>query len=207
MSVNSVGYLLRRSGSENIHRYSPPLRRIIVKFAYFSFFSQEYSKVKTTYVPLHNLTWASVIVRLNARHTYGRLLPVGVHCWHVEVKSLQAAACNKRQALELDGNVYVPAIYIYAGAAQGEGLEHSPPPPPPFPLYTIGQLDPYLWFSLRTYPSQKTKRSQKRDIFNISNALPAIQGTHNLVPRALGTSLSDSNVTANFPGEYAPGTP
>ena len=31
VSVNSGGYLPRRSGSVNIHRYSPPLRRIIVK--------------------------------------------------------------------------------------------------------------------------------------------------------------------------------
>ena len=32
MSVNSGGYLPRRSGSVNIHRYSPPLRRTIVKY-------------------------------------------------------------------------------------------------------------------------------------------------------------------------------
>ena len=32
MSVNSGGYLPRRSGSVNIHRYSPPLRRIIVNY-------------------------------------------------------------------------------------------------------------------------------------------------------------------------------
>ena len=32
VSVNSGGYLPRRSGSVNIHRYSPPLRRIIVKY-------------------------------------------------------------------------------------------------------------------------------------------------------------------------------
>ena len=32
MSVNSGGYLPRRSGSVNIHRYSPPFRRIIVKY-------------------------------------------------------------------------------------------------------------------------------------------------------------------------------
>ena len=32
VSVNSSGYLPRRSGSVNIHRYSPPLRRIIVKY-------------------------------------------------------------------------------------------------------------------------------------------------------------------------------
>ena len=31
VSVNSGGYLPRRSGSVNIHHYSPPLRRIIVK--------------------------------------------------------------------------------------------------------------------------------------------------------------------------------
>ena len=30
--MNSGGYLPRRSGSVNIHRYSPPLRRIIVKY-------------------------------------------------------------------------------------------------------------------------------------------------------------------------------
>ena len=30
VSVNSGGYLPRQSGSVNIHRYSPPLRRIIV---------------------------------------------------------------------------------------------------------------------------------------------------------------------------------
>ena len=33
VSVNSSGYLPRRSGSVNIHRYSPPLRRIIVNYA------------------------------------------------------------------------------------------------------------------------------------------------------------------------------
>ena len=32
VSVNSGGYSPRRSGSVNIHRYSPPLRRIIVKY-------------------------------------------------------------------------------------------------------------------------------------------------------------------------------
>ena len=32
VSVNSGGHLPRRSGSVNIHRYSPPLRRIIVKY-------------------------------------------------------------------------------------------------------------------------------------------------------------------------------
>ena len=32
VSVTSGGYLPRRSGSVNIHRYSPPLRRIIVKY-------------------------------------------------------------------------------------------------------------------------------------------------------------------------------
>ena len=32
VSVNSGGYLPRRSGSVNIHRYSPPLRRIIVNY-------------------------------------------------------------------------------------------------------------------------------------------------------------------------------
>ena len=32
VSVNSGGYLPRRSGSVNINRYSPPLRRIIVKY-------------------------------------------------------------------------------------------------------------------------------------------------------------------------------
>ena len=32
VSVSSGGYLPRRSGSVNIHRYSPPLRRIIVKY-------------------------------------------------------------------------------------------------------------------------------------------------------------------------------
>ena len=32
MSVNSVGYLPHRSGSVNIHRYSPPLWRIIVNY-------------------------------------------------------------------------------------------------------------------------------------------------------------------------------
>ena len=37
--VNSGGYSTRRSGSVNIHRYSPPLRRIIVKnpWTYFAF--------------------------------------------------------------------------------------------------------------------------------------------------------------------------
>ena len=34
-SVNSGGYLPRRSGSVNIHRYSPPLRRIIVKYLWW----------------------------------------------------------------------------------------------------------------------------------------------------------------------------
>ena len=33
VSVNSGGYLPRRSGSVNIHRYSPPLRRIIVNYS------------------------------------------------------------------------------------------------------------------------------------------------------------------------------
>ena len=32
VSVNGGGYLPRRSGSVNIHRYSPPLRRIIVNY-------------------------------------------------------------------------------------------------------------------------------------------------------------------------------
>ena len=32
VSVNSGGYLPRRSGSVNIHRYSPPLWRIIVNY-------------------------------------------------------------------------------------------------------------------------------------------------------------------------------
>ena len=32
VSVNSGEYLPRRSGSVNIHRYSPPLRRIIVNY-------------------------------------------------------------------------------------------------------------------------------------------------------------------------------
>ena len=32
MEVNSGGYLPRRSGSVNIYRYSPPLRRIIVNY-------------------------------------------------------------------------------------------------------------------------------------------------------------------------------
>ena len=32
VSVNSGGYLPRRSGSANIHGYSPPLRRIIVNY-------------------------------------------------------------------------------------------------------------------------------------------------------------------------------
>ena len=32
VSVNGGGYLPRRSGSVNIHRHSPPLRRIIVKY-------------------------------------------------------------------------------------------------------------------------------------------------------------------------------
>ena len=35
MSVNGGGYLPRRSGSVNIHRYSPPLRRIIVKYCHY----------------------------------------------------------------------------------------------------------------------------------------------------------------------------
>ena len=34
VSVNSGGYLPHWSGSVNIHRYSPPLRRIIVKYTY-----------------------------------------------------------------------------------------------------------------------------------------------------------------------------
>ena len=41
---------------------------------------------------------------------------------------------------------------------------------------TFGQLGPYLWFSLQTYPFQKMKRSQKLDIFQISNAFPANWG-------------------------------
>ena len=32
VSVNGGGYLPRRSGSVNIHRHSPPLRRIIVNY-------------------------------------------------------------------------------------------------------------------------------------------------------------------------------
>ena len=52
-----------------------------------------------------------------------------------------------------------PECYVYArNAAEGRGFG-SP---------TFGQL----WFSLRTYPFQTTKRSQKRDIFKISNAFP-----------------------------------
>ena len=39
---------------------------------------------------------------------------------------------------------------------------------------TFEQLGPYLGFSSRTYPFQKTKRSQKRDFFKISDAFPAI---------------------------------
>ena len=42
---------------------------------------------------------------------------------------------------------------------------------------TLGQVGPYLWFRLPAYPFQKTKRSQKRDIFNIPNAFPATYGT------------------------------
>ena len=58
--------------------------------------------------------------------------------------------------------VYRPKFSGLTGAAQGEG-----------------QLGSYRWFSLRTYPFQKTKRSHKRDIFKISNAFPAIWGTQN----------------------------
>ena len=42
VSVNSGRYLPRRSGSVNIHRYSPPLRRIIVKYPYSIFWSQHF---------------------------------------------------------------------------------------------------------------------------------------------------------------------
>ena len=39
---------------------------------------------------------------------------------------------------------------------------------------TFGQHGPYRFDFLRTYPIQRSKRSQKRDIFKISNAFPAI---------------------------------
>ena len=50
---------------------------------------------------------------------------------------------------------------------------------------------PYLWFSIQTYPSQKTKRSQKRDFFKIPDAFPAIEGTQ----------------ISQFSGEACPWTP
>ena len=66
-------------------------------------------------------------------------------------------ACGPKLSTMLDetdhGNV--------AGGGAG-GLETPPPPS------TFGQLGQHLRFILRT------KRSQKRDIFKLSNAFPAI---------------------------------
>ena len=47
VSVNSGGYLPRRSGSVNIHRYSPPLRRIIVN--YCEFMDSNFVVIETVY--------------------------------------------------------------------------------------------------------------------------------------------------------------
>ena len=54
VSVNSGGYLPRRSGSVNIHRYSPPLRRIIVKYCFLE--SPQIYKPLWHYKPLCTIT-------------------------------------------------------------------------------------------------------------------------------------------------------
>ena len=60
-------------------------------------------------------------------------------------------------------------IVSVQGLRRGRGLGAWDP--------TFGQLGSYLWFSLRTYPFQETKGSQKRDIFKVSIAFPSIYGT------------------------------
>ena len=59
VSVNSGGYLPRRSGSVNIHRYSPPLRRIIVKYHKYWNISVHYSCCEEVYVA-GCVTWTVV---------------------------------------------------------------------------------------------------------------------------------------------------
>ena len=54
-----------------------------------------------------------------------------------------------------------------------------------------------LWFSLRTYPLQVTKGSQKRDICEISNALPAIYGLITFVVISNFSSSLTSNITSH----------
>ena len=87
-----------------------------------------------------------------------------------------------------------------------DGKMHSPPPP--FPI--VGKFGPYLWLSLWTHELQKTKGSQIRAIFKISNALPAIWGTQisQILGRKLGTpKLATADTFAFSPptSEYAPG--
>ena len=57
VSVNSGGYLPRRSGSVNIHRYSPPLRRIIVNYPVDKFYPLDRRLIR----------WIRVIHALNNR--------------------------------------------------------------------------------------------------------------------------------------------
>ena len=82
VEVNSGGYLPRRSGSVNIHRYSPPLRRIIVNyhlffFSYAVFFSIIFiSTVIICYYSKLNQN-INVIISLNKRDPWLQaLLPV-----------------------------------------------------------------------------------------------------------------------------------
>ena len=54
VEVNSGGYLPRRSGSVNIHRYSPPLRRIIVNYT-----NHKNYTISTTLAPDPGKTWTA----------------------------------------------------------------------------------------------------------------------------------------------------
>ena len=81
---------------------------------------------------------------------------------HVLQQKCSTVTVNFRRA------IWTPSCKLVdrgQGPRRGRGWWLKPP--------NFGQLDPYLWFSLRTYPSQKTKRSQERDVFKISNAFPA----------------------------------
>ena len=57
VSVTSGGYLPRRSGSVNIHRYSPPLLRIIVKHYQYFMGPVRISHEILFYIPHHTRGW------------------------------------------------------------------------------------------------------------------------------------------------------
>ena len=71
---------------------------------------------------------------------------------------------------------------------------------------TSGQLGSYFWFSLQTYPLQKSKHLQERDIFKISNAFPVIRGSNfsNFLGR--GMSLDPSSLPL-FTGSHSAPSP